>query len=194
MSAHNMAFPTRFRSWIPLKYASYNCSIVEAARATSADPNFFKSIAIGDENLKEIYVDGGLRVNNPVKYVISEAESAFPNCGISCLLSLGTGLPEVIGLDEPDAFQKMVPSKLIEVLKGIASDCEAASEDVAKDFQDKGTYFRLNVEAGLENITLAEWTSLGDVRTHTVAYLQKAEVDSSVDKLLAILDKRLTEL
>ena len=193
MSAHNMAFPTRFRSWIPLKNASYNCSVVEAARATSAAPTFFKGIAIGDEHLKEIYVDGGLRLNNPVKYVISEAESAFPNCRISCLLSLGTGMPEVIGLDKPDSFQKMVPSKLIQVLKGIATDCEAASEDVAKDFHAKGTYFRLNVDAGLENISLAEWTNLGAVRAHTVTYLQKVEVDRKVDQLLAILDERLTE-
>jgi len=194
MSAHNMAFPTRFRSWIPLKNASYNCTIVEAARATSAAPTFFKGIAIGDENLKEIYVDGGLRLNNPVKYVISEAESAFPNREISCLLSLGTGVPEVIGLEKPDSFQKMVPSKLINVLKGIATDCEAASEDVARDFQDKGTYFRLNVDAGLENITLAEWTSLPAVSAHTIAYLHKEEVDSKVDRLLAILDERLAEL
>jgi len=193
MSAHDMAFPTRFRSWIPPTNPSYNCSIVEAAHATSAAPTFFKSVAIGDENLKQIYVDGGLRVNNPVKYVISEAESAFPNRKISCLLSLGTGLPEVIGLDEPDSFQKMVPSKLIKVLKGIATDCEAASEDVEKDFHGTGTYFRLNVDAGLEKITLAEWTSLKVVQARTVTYLQKEEVERKLNQLLVILENRLTE-
>jgi len=194
MSAINLSFPTRFRSWVPKKNASYNCTIVEAVRATSADPGFFKPIAIGAKNLKEVFVDGGLRVNNPVKYVISEAESALPNREISCLVSLGAGVPDVIGLEKPDSFQNMLPSKVMQVLKAIATDCEATSEDVARDYRDKGTYFRLNVDAGLGSITLAEWTSLGAVSAHTGAYLQKYEVDRKVNQLLAILGERLTEL
>ena len=176
LPTHNIGFPTCFRSWTSETNASYNCSIVEAARATSAAAPFFKGITIG----KETYGDA-LGLNNPVKRVVSEAESAFPNCKISCLLSLGTGGPEIIGSD----------SKLIQVLKGIATNCEAVSKDVARDLHGKGIYFRLNVDAGLP---LVEWTNLGTVREHTIAYLQKAEVDTEVDRLLVILDKQLTEL
>lgn len=157
-------------------------------RATSAAPTLFKGIDIGEDNLKERFIDGGLRCNNPIRYVLQEAQSAFPNHHISCIVSLGTGTASVIGLEQPDAFQKLLPMKLLDVLKRIATDCENTSEETAKSADMRDIYFRLNVDQGLQGVSLAEWEKLADVKTHTTQYLQKHDVGQKVSRLVEILN------
>jgi len=62
MNAYNMDanIPVLFRSYESHEPHS-NCKIWEAARATSAAPNFFKRIEIGRA---QPYIDGGLGRNN----------------------------------------------------------------------------------------------------------------------------------
>src|SRR6266545_4146078 len=121
MPAGDFSFPFLFRTWTPATNQTYNCTIIEATRATTADPTFFKGIEFG-EPIKQRYLGGGLGCNNPVKRVIDEARSLFPDRLISCIISLGTGAANVIGLERPDAFQKVLPTKLIRTLKAIAED------------------------------------------------------------------------
>jgi len=185
MSEKNMRFPTLFRSWIPPANASYNCTIVEATRATTAAPSVFKAVKLGHRQQR--YLDGGFRCNNPVKYVLEEAQSVYPNYPISCIVSLGTGARGVIGLERPDAFQKFLPTKLLRVLKEIAGDCEIQSEDIARQYPN--LYFRLNVDEGLQNVSLAEWDKLSEVDTHTSSYLKRVETTQKVDRLVQVLSR-----
>src|SRR6266571_3366143 len=104
MLAKNMRFPTLFRTWTPAANQAYGCTIIEAIRATTAAPNFFKAVEFG-EPTKQRYLDGGLRCNNPVQHVVEEAKFLFPDRPISCVVSLGTGIMSVIGLEQPDTFQ-----------------------------------------------------------------------------------------
>ena len=192
MPAGNMSFPTLFRSWVPSSNQTYNCSIVQAARATTAAPTFFKAIAFGHPTAQR-YLDGGLRYNNPVKYVLEEALSLYPGRAISCVLSLGTGTTRVIGLEHPDAFQNMLPTNLIRVLRGIATDCDEQSEAMAKRLNRRdrpNSYFRLNVNEGLQNVSLAEWSRMNEVETHTVQYLRTDDVGQKVDQVVELLDGR----
>jgi len=189
--AENVSFPSLFRTWIPAANRTYNCTIVEAARATSAAPTFFKSIEFG-EPIKQRYLDGGLGCNNPVKQVIDEARSLYPNRPISCVISLGTGAANVIGMERPDAFQNLLPMNLIAVLKGIATDCENISEQIARDLSAQAIlYVRLNVDQGLQGVSLAEWEKLSAVQLHTLQYLQKYEVGQKVDHLVRVLKSML---
>ena len=187
MPAENVSFPSLFRTWTPTANQTYNCTIVEAARATSAAPTFFKSIEFG-EPIKQRYLDGGLGCNNPVKHLVDEARSLYPNRLISCVISLGTGAPNVVGMERPDAFQNLLPTDLITVLKGIATDCEKISEQIARELSGQSIlYVRLNVDQGLQGVSLAEWEKLKDVQLHTVQYLQKYEVGQKVDGLVRVL-------
>lgn len=126
MPARSMAHPRRFRTYTVRSNPSANCQIWEAARATTAAPTFFKRIEIGEEGqAKEEFFDGGLRCNNPVDEVLNEARDIFGNDRrVNCVVSIGTGHTGTIGLARPDAFQKVLPTKLIEVLKKIATDCQ----------------------------------------------------------------------
>jgi hypothetical protein len=90
---------------------------------------------------------------------LDEARSIFGNDrGVRCLVSIGTGHPGTIGLAKPDAFQKVLPTKLIDVLKKIATDCQDVANDLSARFTDlEKFYFRFNLAHGAKVISLEEW-------------------------------------
>jgi predicted acylesterase/phospholipase RssA len=192
MSAFNASSPRLLRTYAVRENQGYNCTIWQAARATSAAPTFFKSIRFGEEGAEEEFVDGGLRCNNPVKQVLEEAEAVFgPDRHIACIVSVGTGQGEVIGLKSPGVFQRALPLDLIRTLKDIVVDCEGAAEEVEKRFKNrKNVYFRFNVEHGLQRVTLEEWRKLGEVTTHTKQYLQKLVISQKINAAVEALRKR----
>src|SRR5205823_479285 len=130
----------------------YNCKIWEAGRATSAAPTFFKRIFIGEAGLQEEFIDAGLGCNNPVKYLIEEAQREFgPMREVSCIVSIGTGKPKVAGFGAPRLFQRTLPTNLIKVLVSMATDSEDEAKRMGNRYRNcPGLYHRLNVERGLE--------------------------------------------
>src|SRR5947207_1943709 len=184
--------PILFRTYSVRSENSYNCRIWEAARATSAAPIFFKRIIIDDGVSKEAYIDGALGCNNPIKQVLKEAQNVFgPDRHIACILSIGTGQKETVGLDQPNAFRKWIPVDIISVLKEIATTCNTAAEEVEELFKGVNhLYFRLNVDQGMQNISLQEWKKLEEVANSTNAYLKKASVTRIVDSVVHSLQKR----
>ena len=190
--ALNMDHPRLFRSYPVRENASMNCKIWEAARATTAAPTFFKRMKICDEGgAQEDFLDGGLGFNNPSKQVLDEALAIFgTDSKLGCLISLGTGHPDVIRLDRPDAFQKFLPIDLIKTLKKIATNSEQIAHQVAKQFQHSSNlYFRLNVSHGLSNISLEEWKKMNEVQTHTKSYLSGVEVSRAIDNVVSNIAK-----
>ena len=190
MPANNMEYPRRFRTYPVRALASANCQIWEAARATSAAPTVFKRIEIDDgSGGTEEFVDGGLRCNNPTKQVLEEAKAIFGHGQpVGCVVSIGTGHPGTIGLARPDRFQKWLPTKMVEVLKKIATDCEEMANELSGRFQDhEKFYFRFNVEHGAEGISLEEWEKMGQMREHTNAYMTKPAVSKAIDEVVAML-------
>ena len=175
--------PRLFRTWLADKSPGYNCTIWEAARATSAAPTFFKRIRIGDPGLEEDFVDAGVGCNNPVRYLIQEAEREFgPDKQVACIVSIGTGRLKVPGFKSPGVFQRLLPLSLIKVLANMATDSEAEAAAMEVRYRNcPGLYHRLNVERGLEEISLEEWEKLGEVKAHTVAYLEAGGISQSID-------------
>ena len=188
--ATNMAHPRLFRSYTVRENASTNCKIWEAARATTAAPTFFKRTTIVDDGgAQEDFLDGGLRFNNPAQQVLSEAFAVFGgDSKLGCLVSIGTGHPGTIGLSQPDAFQKILPTEMIGVLKRIATNCEQTAYELAGRFRQlPNRYFRYSVSHGVGSISLEEWKKMDEVQVHTKAYLAEVEVSSSINNVVAIL-------
>ena len=99
-------------------------------------------------------------------------------------MSIGTGQAEVIGIKKPGLFQQIIPTDVIDALSAITTDCEATHEAMLDRFDNlPNTYFRLNVEQGMQGIELSEWDKLSDVEAHTAQYMKTREVD----KKLALL-------
>ena len=181
--------PRLFRTWSADKSPGYNCAIWEAARATSAAPTFFKRIYIGDPGLREEFVDAGIGCNNPVQYLVQEAGREFGSeREVSCIVSIGTGKPKVAGFKAPALFQRVLPLDLIKVLASMATDSEAEALAMKARYQNcHGLYHRLNVERGLEEVSLEEWEKLGDVKTHTMAYLGEDQISQGIDVIVNAL-------
>ena len=155
----NANIPVLFRTYQSHEPHS-NCKIWEAASScTSAAPTFFKRIEIGR---KQRFIDGGLGRNNPSQVVLEEAEALFTSARhIGCLVSIGTGQADVIEIKKPGLFQQIIPTDVIEALNGITTDCEATHEAMSRRFAKlENTYFRLNVEHGMQGIELSKWEKL----------------------------------
>lgn len=188
--ANSMAHIRRFRTYHVRTLASANCRIWEAARATTAAPTFFKRIAIGEEGqAKEEFIDGALGCNNPATQVLEEARDIFGNDRpVRCLISIGTGHPGTISLAKPDAFQKILPTNLIAVLKRIATSSEDTANELSARFKDlEKFYFRFNVTHGAEGISLEEWEKMGELTEHTKAYMAEVSVSKAIDEVVDIL-------
>lgn len=159
-----------------------DCKIWQAARATSAAPTFFKRIEIGRG---QPFVDGGLGVNNPSQVVLHEAEILFKGRTIGCLVSIGAGRGEVIRIKKPGLIQQIIPTDVIHALQAIATDCENTHEAMLGRFANlPNTYFRLNVEQGMQGIELSEWEKLSNVEAHTAQYMKKREVGERLTSLV----------
>ncbi|KAI9811698.1 MAG: hypothetical protein M1826_003109 [Phylliscum demangeonii] len=187
MPAHDMTHPRLFRTYGAREHASANCKIWKAARATTAAATFFKRIVIGQEE----FIDAGIKCNNPAILLLSEARTVFgDDRPLNCLVSIGTGHPGVIGLPKPDTFQKILPTAVINVLKKIATDCEGTAHDLSERFANAASsYFRFNVTHGAGSISLEEWRKMGEVITHTRAYLKETAVSASINAVVSLLCK-----
>lgn len=184
--------PKLLRTWSADKNPGYNCTIWEAGRATSAAPTFFKRICIGSPGMQEEFIDAGIGCNNPVQYLVQEAQREFgPEKDVACIVSIGTGKPKVAGFKAPGRFQRLLPLDLINVLKAITTDSETVASMMQTRYQHcDGLYHRLNVERGLEEVSLEEWEKLGEVKTHTMDYLCAKENSQKLDVIVnALLGK-----
>jgi hypothetical protein len=100
-------------------------------------------------------------------------------------VSIGTGQAEVIGIKNPGFFQQIIPTDIIDALREITTDCEATHEEMLGRFANlPNTYFRLNVEQGMQGIELSKWEKLSNVEAHTAQYMKKKEVDEKLALLI----------
>ena len=133
--------------------AGSECTIWQAARATSAAATFFDPIQIG----RQTFVDGATGLNNPVEQVLEEAKSIWPDAiqkgRIQCLISVGTGVPDL--KDFGDNLKEVV-----ETLKEIATETENTERRFYGTHELLGIgdrYFRFNVHKGWSALV---WTSI----------------------------------
>ncbi|GAB7349121.1 hypothetical protein MBLNU459_g8067t1 [Dothideomycetes sp. NU459] len=137
-----------------------DCATWEAARATSAAPTFFRPIKINGL----IYIDGGLQANNPSYQAWLEVNAMHQKnperCqstrgGIQCFVSIGTG--------KGAPHDLIVDGNWIRRLVSIVGDALAKMTDPepihahTESHCADGTYFRFNVEKGLEKMKLDEY-------------------------------------
>lgn len=145
-----------------------DCPIWQACRATSAAPTFFPPMEIGSPPIA--YVDGGLGYNNPIRALLDESSHIWPDRKIGCIVSVGTGI-----MVSRDVGRTLEP--LFESLKAMATDTEKVAKEFEEEMKHKygieqQTYFRFNVQHGLEHIGLEEWKELDRTKVATQDYLK----------------------
>ena len=158
---------TLLRSYMSPTSEGHECTIWQAARATSAAPTYFSPIQFGNPPAK--YCDGGMRNNNPINQALWEAQAIWgTNADIHCILSIGTGAP---GVKSVGIFGHQIARACIK----IATDSEQTADDFYRhhshQFPMGQLYFRFNVPHGLEDIQLDEWQHIHRIDACTKTYL-----------------------
>ncbi|KAI0183055.1 hypothetical protein EV127DRAFT_33888 [Xylaria flabelliformis] len=170
------ARPTLFTTY-DSSAAFQDCTIWQVIRATSAATTFFKSIELGRDKIE--FIDAGFGYNNPCEVLIDEAEKRFPNHRQLQILSIGTGLGDVVTIKDSRV-------SILKALKKMASTSTAVANRLGDRYSNEDQYFRFNVEQGLNDIELSDWQKTSTISAHTRNYLQgnKRTIQKFVDGLL----------
>ncbi|PHH90065.1 hypothetical protein CDD83_4604 [Cordyceps sp. RAO-2017] len=140
------------------------CTIWQVVRATSAATTFFKPIQVGRDGIE--FVDAGFGYNNPCEILIQEAERQFPQRRRLQVLSIGTGLGDVVDIGNARL-------DILKALKKMATTSKKVAARLDNRFGDDGQYFRFNVDRGLEDVTLSDWDKASKIAAHTRNYLNE---------------------
>ncbi|KAK2051834.1 hypothetical protein LY76DRAFT_373373 [Colletotrichum caudatum] len=140
------------------------CSIWQVARATSAATTFFKPIRVGRDEIE--FVDAGFGYNNPCEILIDEARKQFPSPTRVQVLSIGTGLGDVVSIGK-------TRMDIVRALKSMATSSKKVAARMDRQYGDSHQYFRFNVDKGLEDVTLSDWERSSTISAHTRNYIEE---------------------
>lgn len=151
------------------------------ARATSAATTLFKPIRVGRDGVE--FVDAGFGYNNPCEVLVDEAQRQFPERRSMRVLSIGTGLGDVVAIGNTRV-------SIITALKNMATSSKKVAASLDDRYGGSGQYYRFNVDQGLRDITLSDWEKASTISAHTRNYLRDNEraVINFVDKFIGAID------
>ncbi|ETS80274.1 hypothetical protein PFICI_07803 [Pestalotiopsis fici W106-1] len=169
--------PTLFTTY-DTSAAFEGCTIWQIARATSAATTFFKPIQLGRDKID--FIDAGFGHNNPCEVLIEEAQRQYPHRKHLQVLSIGTGLGNVVSIKDSRV-------SILKALKKMATTSKNVATRLEDRYGGSGSYYRFNVERGLEDITLSDWQKTSNISAHTGNYLRenRRAVSAFVRRFLA---------
>jgi hypothetical protein len=178
--------PQAFRTY-PSRGSSLNPTIVEAISATMAVPSHFSPVKIGPHLRQQAFIGGALGANNPTRELLKEASTVFGSeSRVAQITSIGSGIHPVLFVSS-----ETNEADLSRLLKDIATDCEAVAQELHTRLYRIKAYLRLNVERGMEDIAMEDWSELGAIESHTGAYIAVASISESIDISLRHLRERI---
>lgn len=178
-----MDSPRVFRTYSSCS-SSINPTIVEAICATISTPFHFSSVKIGPPLREQSFIGGAIGTSNPTRELLKEAGSIFgKQMRVAQIISIGSGLPRPLSLE--------TSTKAAAFVKELAANCETVAQELHTRLYNVQAYLRLNVDRGMENVVMEDWSSLGDIESHTEAYIAVASVSEFVDSSLRNLRGRV---
>lgn len=142
----------------------------------------FSPVSIGKEGMQEDFVCASHRFNNPIYEIMQEVKRHYGEAvRISLILSLGSGRLGVASVHSKEGVHEQNKFLLRK-----AMECEKTGEALADELKP-GLYLRLNVDQGMEHITVTDWDKFGAIRSHTGAYLGTKSMTEIVDISLGML-------
>ena len=172
----------------------FDCKIWEAGRATCAIGLAFKPIQIG----QSVFHDDGAGNFNPAMYALDEAVvNEWPGREVGVFISVGTGKrPKDSDANASVWYEGFLGEyaearrKLIAKIEG----CEKIHEGMQKEHLAKRgvnieNYYRFNVEVGVGDFAMNEWSRLADISTNTRRYLAREEEQKMVQNSATKLGK-----
>jgi hypothetical protein len=151
-----------------------------------ATPSLFSPVKIGPRLRQQSFVGGAVGANNPTRELLKEASAIFgPNRRVAQVLSIGSGLPRVVSTESSTDNEGAH-----RLLYEITSDCEMVAQELSTRLYTIDSYLRLNVDKGMELVTMMDWNELGSIESHTAAYIATATVTGALDASVRHLQER----
>lgn len=185
-SSTDLAHPIFFRTYTT-RGTSLNPTILEAICATMAIPALFIPINIGPHLREQNFVGGATGANNPTRELLKEALNIFGrDRRVAQVLSIGSGASRLMTLNpSPDV------ENINRLMQDLASDCGMVAKELSIRLFSVDAYLRINVEKGMENLKMQDWTCLGEIETHTTTYVETPAVTDAIDRSLRRLRERI---
>ncbi|KAG9122706.1 hypothetical protein FRC07_000798, partial [Ceratobasidium sp. 392] len=122
------------------------------------------------------YVAADLVCGNPTAIMLEEAQDIFPDQYVACVVSLGSGHPQVASILDSDSKPIKHSVELVTVLERIATDCETKAQDMFWRFQKVyDFYFRFNVDQGMQLIRESDYQQASAIQAHTTTFISKLD-------------------
>lgn len=179
--------------------AADTCQIWEAARATSAAPNYFSPVDIGEKR----FMDGGFGTNNPSFEAFNEmTQSKLDPLLHPLMISIGSGTGPRRSKSEKSRFQPKLVSTLYSAID-MATGTQRVHEQMSVVAREnKFEYFRFNVDEGLEDISLDTWNvrktegkrfykTISHIENQTIKYLSREDVQKNLRRCAQLLMDRI---
>jgi len=186
-------------------------TVLDAILATCASQPDFLPITIGIEHRKQHFVGAGtgLRTNNPVRELISEAHLYFSGPSrVTSLVSFGSGHPGVLALPRESGGDECNPPPTsplegqgpsrhdawVKAVRGCMMDAEQTAQEMAMQMGHLGVYFRFSVEQGMQqekSLRSENVADMGEVLVQTAAYMDTHEVSQRLDNCVESLESQL---
>ena len=174
------------------------CTIWEAARATSAAPQYFPPIAIEGNT----FVDGGFGANNPTLEAFKELTySDVDSPPEPLVISVGSGFTQHRSSLRKSKLRPQFISRVYSAFD-YTTETEFVHEDMlAFARHRKLEYFRFNVDEGLENILLDSWKvhktdgresfeTISHIASMTTKYLERQDVQEKLFRCAQLVVNR----
>jgi predicted acylesterase/phospholipase RssA len=170
---------TIFRSYDTPTEPASKATIVQAARATSAAPTFFKEQVI--DGVK--YIDGGIGNNNPALHALAEVDVLWPGREVDAFISIGTGTA------------RNISAKNLKIASiSLTTSSHLPHEKIVEmGIFRPDQYFRFNVPNLGSEIDLSDWEKLDYIGVATRRYLSAPGIRDQVKDCAEALCGKLSE-
>ncbi|KAH8823107.1 acyl transferase/acyl hydrolase/lysophospholipase [Flagelloscypha sp. PMI_526] len=172
--------PVCFRNFLPRKFRTFDCTILEAAQACTTHPQLFHPIKIGPPGAPEKFSDSSAYgYSNPLEVVKEETKLLFKNIE-HVYLSLGPG--------EAQISEWYMGSRV----ENTSGNGEATDERIKRQISLGTLHFRLSVQQGFQQFRRHAWTEPGIIRAHTTNYMRSAASEVYINDIINSLTQKCT--
>ncbi|KAE8357463.1 acyl transferase/acyl hydrolase/lysophospholipase [Aspergillus caelatus] len=162
------------------------CTISQAARATSAAPFYFPEARIGHNK----FWDGGLTNNNPIDEVYDEKHLLFPDRGLNCVVSLGTGKCAKMMRSKNILARHPAVSKGGRILANVTNVEAKHRRFEQRMVIDHVQYFRFDPSTMGDDINLADVKQLVKLENYATTYLDTPPISALIQWCAQLLRYR----
>ena len=188
-------FPTCLRSYGSDILVRDRITIWQAARATSAAPNYFEPmpLALYSTNFTTACIDAAFGFNNPGETMLEEAKkiedplngdySAIDRTGL--FLSIGTGLQDAVRLESKGFWEWLsekyrVPLAIVKGMQAVTTSTEQAHRHLESQLSarpENQRYWRFNPYGDVGRVELDDHTRIAQMQLDTDIYMERVRQD-----------------